>query len=251
MLGFEVISFIIIAIATAIMAKVDRLPFGTYGLPGRNAFKSKFWEGGLWGFLGLSAVLGVMRLAGVFSFGPVVQSVPEAFKYGALWAAVFVMVGLFEESAFRGYLLRAFTDGISFWPAAIITSAMFVFAHTGNPGESWMGVLAAGWVGLLLCFMIRRTGDLWMAVGFHFAWDWAETFFYGVPDSGLVAPGHLRNPSFAGPAWLSGGKVGPEGSIVAFIVIGILFVLVHLRFRQAKYPQPEVAPVVVTAQDAA
>jgi len=47
--------------------------------------------------------------------------------------------------------------------------------------------------GLLFCLMIRRTGTLWFAVGFHEAWDWAETFFYGTPDSGLLGVGRFLN----------------------------------------------------------
>jgi hypothetical protein len=53
----------------------------------------------------------------------------------------------------------------------------------------------------------------------HAAWDWAETYFYGVPDSGLLAQGHLLNSSFHGPDWLTGGSVGPEGSVLVFLVL--------------------------------
>jgi len=51
-----------------------------------------------------------------------------------------------------------------------------------------------------------------MPIGFHAAWNWGETFFYGVPESGFPPKGHLFNPTFAGPVWLTGGSAGPEGS---------------------------------------
>jgi len=46
-----------------------------------------------------------------------------------------------------------------------------------------------------------------------------------VPDSGIVMPGHLLASSFHGPAWLTGGTVGPEGSAFDFVVMAILFVV--------------------------
>jgi hypothetical protein len=65
---------------------------------------------------------------------------------------------------------------------------------------------------------------LWFAVGFHAAWDWGETFFYSVPDSGTIFPGHLLKSSFHGPPWLTGGMVGPEGSLLCFVVMAVVWV---------------------------
>jgi uncharacterized protein len=72
---------------------------------------------------------------------------------------------------------------------------------------------------------LRRTGTLWFAVGMHASWDWGETFLYSVPDSGTIAPGHLLNSSFQGSAWLTGGSVGPEGSVLVFVLIGAMWVV--------------------------
>ena len=108
---------------------------------------------------------------------------------------------------------------LGFWPSAILLSSTFGLIHLQNGGEQWVGLLAAAFIGLFFCATLRRTGSLWFAVGFHAAWDWGETFFYSVPDSGTVFPGHLLQSSFHGPQWLTGGKVGPEGSVLCFVVI--------------------------------
>ncbi len=63
--------------------------------------------------------------------------------------------------------------------------------HLTNPGEGPVGALAVFVVGMFLCLTLRRTGDLWFAIGFHAAFDFGETYLYSVPDSGIVAPGHL------------------------------------------------------------
>jgi CAAX protease family protein len=46
-----------------------------------------------------------------------------------------------------------------------------------------------------------------------------------VPNSGMSAPGHLLSPSFQGSRWLTGGSVGPEGSVLLFVLIAILWVV--------------------------
>jgi len=94
------------------------------------------------------------------------------------------------------------------------------------------GVLAAAAIGFFFCLTLRRTGNLWFAVGFHAAWDWGETFLYSVPDSGNVWPGHLLRSSLRGKDWLTGGSVGPEGSLLCFLVIGLAWIAFHHVYPQ-------------------
>ena len=94
--------------------------------------------------------------------------------------------------------------------------------------------MAAGAIGLLLAWTVLWTGSLWWAIGYHAAWDWAESYFYGVPDSGTVMPGHLLMTSAHGPQWLSGGAAGPEGSVFVFPIIVLLALVV--RFTVAPGP---------------
>ena len=49
------------------------------------------------------------------------------------------------------------------------------------------------------------TGSLWWAIGFHAAWDWGESYFYGTSDSGLMARGHLFGEHPVGKLLWSGG----------------------------------------------
>jgi hypothetical protein len=136
----------------------------------------------------------------------------------------FLLVGLFEEVSFRGYSQFTLARGIGFWPAALVLSCLFGLNHLRNDGEQWRGVLAAAFIAFFFCLTLRRTGSLWFAVGFHAAWDWGETFLYSVPDSGTVWPGHLLNSTIGGSEWLSGGSVGPEGSVLCFVVIAIAWI---------------------------
>lgn len=235
----EGLPLLLVLIAAWAMGKLEGHSLAAYGLPGRRAFGARFWQGAIVGFAAISALLGAMRLAGVFHLAGTALHGAESWKYAALWAAVFLVVGLFEEFSFRGYVLFTLTTGITFWPAAILMSLLFGYVHHSNSGETWVGAFAAGLVGFLFCLLLRRTGDLWMPIGFHASWDWGETYFYGVPDSGQLATGHLFNATFSGPQWLTGGTVGPEGSYLVIVLLGLLLIIFALVFRQSRYPDPD------------
>lgn len=220
----ELGTLIAAVIPSLILARIERRPWGAYGLPRQQELGRLFWVGGVWG--GAAITLMMLALCGMraFEFGGLALHGMRIAKFGLFWAALFLLVGLSEEFRFRGYVQFTLGRGIGFWPAAFLISAFFGRIHLGNAGESWAGALGAACIGLFFCFTLRRTNSLWFAVGFHAVWDWGETFFYSVPDSGMVWPGHLLRSSLHGPAWLTGGTAGPEGSVVCFAVIAVTWV---------------------------
>ena len=230
-----IISFFVV-LATWIVSRMEKRPLDDYGIPPRQAFGKRFWEGSVWGFAALSVLLLILRLSGHFQIDSVALAGSAVFRYALGWAVVFLAVSVSEELAFRGYWLFSFSRRMRFWPAALFTSVVFGAAHLGNPGENALGILQVIAVGLFLCLTLRRTGNLWFALGFHAAWDWAETFFYGTPDSGLLGIGRFLNSSVQGPTWLTGGSAGPEGSVLVFFVFVLCALLIHLRFPKVIYP---------------
>lgn len=217
-------SLVAALIPAVALAGVERRPWSAYGLPQRLAFSKLSWIGVGWGFAGITLLMLSLRGLGVFSFGHLALHGVRMIRFALFWALMFLLVGLFEEFLIRGYTQFTLARGIGFWPAAVTLSCAFGLIHLRNEGEHWQGLLAAAAIGFFLCLTLRRTGNLWFAVGFHAAWDWGETFFYSVPDSGNVWPGHLLNSSLHGKPWLTGGTVGPEGSVLCFIVIGVIWV---------------------------
>ena len=212
-------------IPALVLARVERRPWGSYGLPIKRAFGLHFWVGVLWGFLAISVLILAIFAGHGFSVDHVLLHGNRLWRFAGFWALYFLLVGLFEDFLFRGYAQFTLARGIGFWPAAVLLACTFGLIHRGNAGERWSGVFLAGLIGLFFCLTLRRTGSLWFAVGFHAAWDWGETFFYSVPDSGMVEKGHLLNSTLHGPAWLTGGSVGPEGSVLCFLVIALVWVL--------------------------
>ena len=222
-------------IPALVLGRVEKRQWGVYGLPARQAFGKLFWVGAVWGFASITLLLAAMYGLRVFEVGHLAIHGARIVKFAVFWAGYFLLVGLFEDFLFRGYSQFTLTRAVGFWPAAVLLSCAFGLIHLSNGGEQWRGLLAAAAIGFFFCLTLRRTGSLWFAVGFHAAWDWGETFFYSVPDSGTVFPGHLLKSSFHGPGWLSGGVVGPEGSVLCFVVIGVVWVAFAGVYREVKY----------------
>ena len=233
--------FGIAAIAPALLiSRVEDRSFGTYGLPFRSAFGKRFWIGAAWGLLSLTMLLGILRFAGAISFAGIAIHGVRIGKFGLFWGLFFLLVAFYEEFAFRGYLLFAFSHAVGFWPVALLSSLIFGYVHhLLNPGENWVGALGAAAIGLFFTFTLRRTGNLWFAVGMHWAWDWSETFLYSVPNSGFVLPGHLLRTSLHGSSWLTGGSVGPEASVLLFVLVAVLSIVLNHLYPQAKYGVPD------------
>jgi uncharacterized protein len=224
-------SFIAALIPSIVLARVEHRPCGAYGLPLRWTLVRRFGTGMLWGFMAISLLIVTLSGLHCFAFGHIVLHGARIVRFAGFWAVMFLLVGLFEEFLLRGYSQFTLARGIGFWPAALTLSCAFGLVHLKNGGEQWPGILAAAFIGLFFCLTLRRTGNLWFAVGFHAAWDWGETFFYSVPDSGMVSPGHLLSSSLRGPQWLSGGSVGPEGSVLCFVVIALVWISFDRKYR--------------------
>ena len=226
----ECLAILFLFLSAWIMSKIENRSFADYGLPASSAFGKRFWQGIPFGFGSLSLLLGVIAILHGFSFAGTESHGVDAVKYGLLFGVAFILVGIFEEFSFRGYMQATLQQGIGFWPAAILLSILFGAIHLQNLGEAKIGAVMAGSFGLLAAFSLQRTGNLWFPIGMHAAWDWGETYFYGVPDSGQLATGRLLNSSSHGPAWLTGGTVGPEGSVLVFAVLVLTAVAIHFAF---------------------
>ena len=226
-----------VVIATWIMGRIERRSAWSYGLIDRQGVGHFVW-GAFWGFISLSGLVGVLVLTGHLAFDSVALTGGMAIRFAFEWGVAFLLVGVAEEMALRGYLQQVLARGIGFWPAAILLSVGFGALHLGNAGEAIIGVATAGLAGLVFCYSLWRSGSLWWAIGNHMSWDWAQSYFYGVPDSGSMVSRHLLVSHPVGATWLSGGTVGPEGSIFALAALAVDVVIIRLTLR----PSPDGDP---------
>jgi membrane protease YdiL (CAAX protease family) len=210
-----------------IASRLERRSFAAYGLPWRPAFRIRFWLGAAFGIASLSALVLTLSVLGGLRLTLPPHVGPEALLVGAGYLLLFIVLGLREEFLYRGYGLSTLARNIGFWPAAVIWSGWFTATHANNSGETALGLATVGLFGVFTCLLLRLTGSLWMPIGFHAAWNWGQTFLFGVGDSGhTAAPGHFFTASVSrnAPEWLSGGATGPEGSALCVALIATLIV---------------------------
>lgn len=249
----EAVGFLSLLLAALIMALIERRPFSRYGFIATR-MPQDFLAGLFWGVTTLSLLIGALFLTHSLAFEGIALHGQVAAIYATKWALVFLLVGLLEEFFTRGYLQYTVARGvagltralsptnqhthvISFWVAAFIFSVCFFMAgHLGNKGETAAGIFAVGLAGAVFAFSLWRTGSLWWAVGIHASWDWAQSFLYGVADSGTHAQNHLLNTHPIGNPLLSGGTVGPEGSLLVIPTLLLTAVIIHFTLPRRNYP---------------
>jgi membrane protease YdiL (CAAX protease family) len=212
---------LVAAAATLVMARIENRPLLAYGFTGDRTLV-RLLTGALWGFLCLSLLIGILWKAGLLVLERQLLSGFMAWRYAFAWGLVFLLVGVFEESLFRGYLQYAMTRGVGFWWAALLLSLAFAAGHLGNNGESILGIVEVFAAGLFFCLSLWYTKSLLWAVGFHAGWDWGQSYFYGTADSGLVMQNHfLASHASGNPLW-SGGTTGPEGSLMMVPLLAVM-----------------------------
>jgi membrane protease YdiL (CAAX protease family) len=232
--GSEAVALLFLSIAALVMGKLEHRKFGEYGLPLREVLGKDFWIGSLTGFLTISGTLLTIfllhgfRVTGLAIHGKTILSSLIG------WGIAFLLAGLVEEFLFRGYIQYTLSSGIGFWLAAFVMSGLFGLGHFFNSNENAVGSVAVVMFGLLLCLFLRRTGNLWCAVGFHLGYDWGQ-MFYGVPDSGIVPYHNLLSSTLRGPQWLTGGMVGPEASVLTPMALLVVALIFSHYYREIRY----------------
>jgi hypothetical protein len=221
-----------ILLAMWVMARREGRTFADYGFPWRRFFAPPVWAGALAGIAALAIVVAAMILSGAARIDGFATTGAAALLDGAMWALTFLAVGVAEELFFRGYPQATLAAGFGYWPAAIALSLLFGVLHGFNPGETLIGKAEVVVFGLFMCVALRRFGDLRWPIGFHAAWDWGQTYLFGVGDSGVVGAGALLHTVTAGPSFLSGGSAGPEATIFTPVMLGAIALGLVLNARR-------------------
>jgi len=176
---------------------------------------------GLAGGSGAAAVvLGLPLIAGAAVLRPAPLYPPSAGSF--LFTGVVLLFGAVgEEMLFRGYGFQAMVPAFGAWATVLPMGALFGAAHSTNQNVTYLGLVNTMAWGVLLGFAVLRSGDLWLAIGIHFGWNFTLPLF-GVNVSGFTMK--LTGYSYE---WLidglwSGGAYGPEGGVLCSLVLLLL-----------------------------
>jgi membrane protease YdiL (CAAX protease family) len=178
--------------------------------------------------VGVIAAFGSYRVVGTHGAGVL----PLALSIG-------IFPGFSEEIAIRGLFFRLFERWLGSWAALALSAAFFGAGHLFNPGATWIAAIGIAFeAGIMLAAVYMITRRLWVAIGLHAAWNFAEGGIYGTPVSGLNIDGLLR-PWIGGSDLVTGGPFGPEASLPAMaIATAFGVVLLVIAWRRGNFIAP-------------
>jgi membrane protease YdiL (CAAX protease family) len=148
----------------------------------------------------LSAIWLIGWLPGAYGWGPE-EPVSSLLWQSLLFIPGAILVGVIEEALFRGLLFGLLRRAVGLWGGAILASVVFSAVHFAAPAPK-LGVVYGHWysgfrmlgslfpvmtyepwtwvmmamlftMGMTLCLVYQRYGDLYAAIGLHAGWVWA------------------------------------------------------------------------------
>jgi uncharacterized protein len=140
-------------------------------------------------------------------------------------ALVLAPAALSEEVMFRGIPLVLLAAAVGRGTALVLVAGLlFAFFHGLNPGVTPLGLGNIALAGIFLGLTFYAPGGIWTAFGAHLGWN-ATLAALDAPVSGLPFDIPLLDYRPGNPVWLSGGRFGPEGGLMATIAITIASVV--------------------------
>ncbi len=210
---------------------VERRSLATIGLaPGQGA--RTFLRGILAGVAMIGIIVAGISIAGGFKPG----AIAPAFHSATALASIAVLLACFcvqssvEEIFFRGWMLSAVSRKLGVVVAIVLSSAVFALGHFDS-GASWIFAVNVILFALFACGWCLTTGNIWGVMGWHAGWNWALATGFELRVTGLDAhqPALFVQLTPLGPAWLTGGVQGPEGSCVTTLLLIVGIALLALR----------------------
>lgn len=129
-----------------------------------------------------------------------------------------LVVAVCEEIVLRGLLFRLLEQAWGSWVALALSSLVFGLMHFFNPNATLAtSVALALGLGLMFAAAYMLTRRLWLAIGLHFGWNYAQAGLFDVPMSGFAAKAVIH-AHITGPDWLSGGGFGAEGALPSLLL---------------------------------
>ena len=201
-------------------------------------------QGGMPGNTASHFCLGIVAGAGIIGFCILI-----AFLHGGAELAaggfhvVYLLGGLLcvliqagaEELVFRGYLLGVIRLNREDWGAVLISAGLFAAIHLLNPGMTMFGCLRLYISGVVLGLMVCRCKSLWMAIAFHTAWNYAQTFVFGLPVAGMVSEKAIFRISAVHSSLFYDAVAGVEGCLPAFLTeLALCFAILFMTEGKRK-----------------
>ncbi|GLI09804.1 hypothetical protein YDYSG_58370 [Paenibacillus tyrfis] len=95
---------------------------------------------------------------------------------------------------------------------------------------------------MLFSCMFAITGNLWMPIGYHFAWNYAQGSLYGLAVSGNDVNGVFEASFQTHIGWLTSGDSGPEAGLLDTGMSVLGFMVLHAFVCKKNMKRPNHFP---------
>lgn len=226
---------------------LDRRPFAGFGFHLNRRWFADFVFGLVLGAVLMTVIFGIEVGLGWISVAGALRSFEPGWSFSAailVPLALYICVGAYEETVFRGYQLRNIAEGLNFpflgprgavLAAWLLSSIFFGGLHALNPHATLVSTLNVMLAGLMLGLGYVLTGELAIPIGLHIAWNFFEGSVYGFPVSGTGTVGatFLKTVQ-GGPELWTGGSFGPEAGLLGIlaVLLGMALTALWVRLRR-------------------
>lgn len=147
---------------------------------------------------------------------------------------LFISVGFVEEILVRGCFQHIiyYRHGIA-W-AIIIPSLIFSVMHFLNPNISHIAALNIALVGIVFGIMTYKSGNLWMAIGYHITWNYFQGNIFNIEVSGSAYGRGLIKSIRVEDNLLNGGAFGIEGGLICTLLLIITIIYFGFFYKKEK-----------------
>lgn len=137
---------------------------------------------------GIGLLMTLLQLAFVLLFGHyTISLIPSISFYTIIfYLALYVLVAIREELAFRSYPLFSLNYRFGLWPSQLIIFVIFSLEHVAG-GMTWVqAFLGSGTGALLFGLAALKTNGIALPVGLHTAWNFGQWCLGFKKESGLL-----------------------------------------------------------------
>lgn len=186
-------------------------------------------------YVAIGVILGMVLFATVFAVLAYMSVAHDAGYIGlgslGTEAAAALAASVSEEIILRGAVFRLLEESFGTLAALLASAALFGLMHVVNTGASLVSTAAIALeAGVLLASAYAASRTLWLPIGLHFGWNFTEGGLFGATISGAAGHGVIAS-TFTGAPLLTGGRFGPEASVVAVavcLVAALVFIAIAI-----------------------
>jgi hypothetical protein len=157
--------------------------------------------------------------------------------FRAIWMALLVnlVAAVGEEVLFRGLLVTGLKKAWDAPGALFISAVIFGASHILVTGAAQTSLLIfiplLALPGVMLGWAYLRSGNLWLATGIHFAWNFFQDSVFNLASRPTSDTLIGFETSQIGPAWFMGTSYGIEVGLAGIIVLALVFLGIWLYTR--------------------